>query len=98
MAADLACGRHADLVHELASLTARDPLRERLHEALMLALYRSGRQGEALAVYRKRFRRRLIEDLGIEPSASCVSCRSACCARTPRYSSRRELPGGWRLS
>src|SRR3954447_183970 len=66
--ADLACGRHAELVHELASFAARHPLRERLHEGLMLALYRSGRQGEALAVY-QRFRRRLIEEVGIEPSA-----------------------------
>jgi DNA-binding SARP family transcriptional activator/tetratricopeptide (TPR) repeat protein len=66
--ADLACGRHAELVHELASLTARHPLRQRLHEQLMLALYRSGRQGEALAVF-QRFRRRLDEEVGIEPSA-----------------------------
>ena len=66
--ADLACGRHGELAEELASLAARHPLRERLHEQWMLALYRSGRQGEALAVY-QGFRRRLDEELGIDPSA-----------------------------
>jgi DNA-binding SARP family transcriptional activator/tetratricopeptide (TPR) repeat protein len=66
--ADLACGRHAELAEELAPLAARHPLRERLHEQWMLALYRSGRQGEALAVYQS-FHRQLDEQLGIEPSA-----------------------------
>lgn len=64
--ADLALGRHADLVAELEVLTDRHPYRERLSGRLMLALYRSGRQAEALEVYR-RSRDRLVEELGIEP-------------------------------
>jgi DNA-binding SARP family transcriptional activator len=65
--ADLACGRHADLVAELEALVAQAPLRERLRGQLMLALYRCGRQAEALAVYQAT-RRALVDELGIEPS------------------------------
>ena len=65
--ADLALGRQADVVGELEGLTDRYPLRERLRGQLMLALYRSGRQAEALAAYRDA-RHALTEDLGIEPS------------------------------
>jgi DNA-binding SARP family transcriptional activator/DNA-binding GntR family transcriptional regulator len=66
--ADLALGRHADLVGELRVLVAGDPLRERLRCQLMLALYRAGRQAEALGVYHE-FRSTLQEELGMEPSA-----------------------------
>jgi DNA-binding SARP family transcriptional activator len=65
---DLAQSRHADVVGELRQLATRYPLRERLHELLMLALYRSGRQAEALAVFQEA-RRRLSDELGIEPAA-----------------------------
>lgn len=65
--ADLALGRHAQLVSELEQLVARHPYRERLRGQLMLALYRSGRQAEALDVYR-RTRETLVDELGIEPS------------------------------
>jgi DNA-binding SARP family transcriptional activator len=65
--ADLALGRHARLVSELEQLVAAEPFRERLRAQLMLALYRSGRQTEALDVYR-RTRETLVEELGIEPS------------------------------
>jgi DNA-binding SARP family transcriptional activator/streptogramin lyase len=65
--ADLAVGRHDAVVQELEQLVARHPLRERLRGQLMLALYRSGRQTEALAVYRDA-RRTLADDLGLEPS------------------------------
>jgi DNA-binding SARP family transcriptional activator len=65
--ADLALGRHADLVGELDSLVAEHPLRERFRGQLMVALYRAGRQAEALETY-KASRRVLVEELGIEPS------------------------------
>jgi YVTN family beta-propeller protein len=64
--ADLALGRHHDLVGELTALVERNPLRERLRAQLMLALYRCGRQAEALAVYQE-FRRALSEQLGLDP-------------------------------
>ncbi|MFI1331307.1 AfsR/SARP family transcriptional regulator [Streptomyces sp. NPDC020845] len=63
---DLELGHHAEAVSELTALTAAHPLRERLRELLMLALYRSGRQAEALAVYADT-RRLLAEDLGVDP-------------------------------
>ena len=64
--ADLALGRHAELIGELQSLVRRHPLQERLRAQLMLALYRSGRQSEALAEYAE-LRRRLVDELGLEP-------------------------------
>jgi DNA-binding SARP family transcriptional activator len=64
--ADLALGRHDRLVSELEELVARNPFRERLRGQLMLALYRCGRQAEALDVYR-RTRETLVDELGIEP-------------------------------
>ncbi|MFF9583157.1 BTAD domain-containing putative transcriptional regulator [Streptomyces achromogenes] len=63
---DLEQGGHAEAVSELTALTAAHPLRERLRELLMLALYRSGRQAEALAVYADT-RRLLAEELGVDP-------------------------------
>jgi DNA-binding SARP family transcriptional activator len=65
--ADLALGRHARLIPELEELVAREPLRERPRAQLMLALYRSGRQADALELYR-RTRETLSDELGIEPS------------------------------
>ncbi len=67
--ADLALGRHDELVGELEALVAEQPLRERLRGHLMTALYRSGRQAEALDVY-KDGRRALVDELGIEPSTA----------------------------
>ncbi|MEV7319436.1 BTAD domain-containing putative transcriptional regulator [Streptomyces sp. NPDC093970] len=63
---DLEQGCHAEAVSELTALTAAHPLRERFRELLMLALYRSGRQAEALAVYADT-RRLLAEELGVDP-------------------------------
>jgi DNA-binding SARP family transcriptional activator len=67
--ADLALGRHAGLDGELEALVARNPWRERLWGQLMLARYRTGRQADALAGYR-RLREMLATELGIEPSAT----------------------------
>ena len=64
--ADLAVGRHAQLVGGLEPLVAQNPLRERLTGQLMVALYRSGRQTEALEAFRQA-RGRLVEELGLEP-------------------------------
>ncbi|RAG85148.1 hypothetical protein DN069_13295, partial [Streptacidiphilus pinicola] len=65
--AELGLGRHHDAVAELRALTAEHPLREGLHGLLMLALYRSGRQAEALDVYRG-VRTTLADELGVDPS------------------------------
>jgi DNA-binding SARP family transcriptional activator len=64
--ADLALGRHREVVAEVRALAVAEPLRERLAELLMLALYRSGQQASALEAYR-RVRRHLVEQVGIEP-------------------------------
>lgn len=64
--AELALGRHAQLVGELKALVAAHPLRERLRGQLMLALYRSGRQGEALRAFQEG-RGVLVEELGVDP-------------------------------
>src|SRR5260221_428900 len=64
--ADLALGRHDGLTAELERMVAEHPLRERLHGQLMLALYRCGRQADALAAYR-RVRDLLAAELGIDP-------------------------------
>ena len=63
---DLHAGRYAELTGELEALVAEHPLRERLRGQLMLALYRSGRQAEALDAYQAA-RRALVDELGIEP-------------------------------
>jgi DNA-binding SARP family transcriptional activator/Tfp pilus assembly protein PilF len=65
---ELDLGRHRDVIAELVGLVGAYPLRERLRGQLMLALYRSGRQAEALEAYRTA-RRTLIDELGLEPSA-----------------------------
>jgi DNA-binding SARP family transcriptional activator len=67
--ADLRLGREAQLVPELEELVRAFPYRERLRAHLMLALYRSGRRGEAIDVYR-RMRTGLVNELGLEPSPS----------------------------
>ena len=64
--ADLALGRHEELVGELRQLAAQHPLRERITGSLMLACYRSGRQADALAAY-QTLRGALVEELGLDP-------------------------------
>src|SRR3954452_18941176 len=63
---DLAAGRHRELIGELEALVDAHPLSERLHAQRMLALYRSGRQAEALEAFRHA-RRRLVDEIGVEP-------------------------------
>lgn len=65
--ADLACARHTTVIAELESLVRAHPLRERLWAARILALYRCGRQADALAAFIE-LRERLVQELGIEPS------------------------------
>jgi DNA-binding SARP family transcriptional activator len=65
--AEIELGRHTQVIGELEALVAEHPLRERLHTHLALALYRGGRQGDALDVYRS-LRKRLVHELGLEPS------------------------------
>ena len=63
---DLAAGRHAEVIPEIQALLAQEPLREHLHGLRMLALYRSGRQADALGAYR-RARDELVNAIGVEP-------------------------------
>ena len=92
--AQLELGELGEVIGELEGLTARHPLRERFWEQLMLALYRAGRQGEALAAY-DRARGNLADELGIDPSPDL---RKRCTSADPRSergpgSRRRTAPG-----
>ncbi|GGQ07330.1 putative ATPase/DNA-binding SARP family transcriptional activator [Actinomadura coerulea] len=80
--ARLALGEHTALVGELRDLVARHPLRERLHAALMRALYGAGRQNEALDSFGE-LRDRLREDLGLDPSPELADLRQAILTRDP---------------
>ena len=74
--ADLALGRHAEAIPEIEALVREYPLRETLRRLLMLALYRAGRQADALAAYQDA-RTALVEELGIEPSESIRQLEAA---------------------
>ncbi|MGH8571405.1 MAG: BTAD domain-containing putative transcriptional regulator, partial [Gammaproteobacteria bacterium] len=102
--ADLALGRHVALCSELSRAVTEHPLRERLWSQLIRALYRCGRQAEALAAY-SRLREQLVEQLGIEPSPELVRLHEAVLAQrheldwhapqpqpTPRPSVPAEAP------
>ena len=78
----LRLGRHGAIVAELETRVSEHPLRERLRGQLMLALYRSGRQAEALAVYRKG-RRRTADELGLEPGADLQRLEKAMLSQDP---------------
>ena len=80
--ADLEAGRHTELVPELERLLAANPLRERLHAQRMLALYRCGRQAEALEAYRDA-RKTLVDEIGVEPSAELRRLHDAILRQDP---------------
>ncbi len=80
--AELACGRHGELTAELEALTREHPLRERLWGQRMLALYRAGRQVEALRAYRD-LRALLAEEVGLEPSPALVALEAAVLRQAP---------------
>jgi DNA-binding SARP family transcriptional activator len=92
--ADLALGRHGDVVGELESLTRLHPVREGLTAQLMLALYRSGRQAEALEAYQEA-RRALTDELGIEPSRELRELQQAILEQDPALDRK---PDGLALS
>jgi DNA-binding SARP family transcriptional activator len=103
--ADLAAGRHHEVVAELQDLVAQHPLRERERGQLMVALYRDGRQAEALQAYRDA-RETLIDELGVEPSRDLQQLEAAILnqdteldapkppARVPRSTVAGDIPAG----
>jgi DNA-binding SARP family transcriptional activator/ABC-type transport system substrate-binding protein len=91
--AGLALGRHDTLIAELEALIGRHPFRERLRGQLMLALYRAGRQAEALRVYSET-RKQLVEELGIEPGQALRELEQAILRQDPALEfSRPSAPG-----
>ena len=90
--ADLAVGELAGLVGELEALVGEHPLRERLQGQLMLALYRSGRQADALERYREA-RRSLIDELGLEPGPGLQELERAILAHDPALDPLQRRPG-----
>jgi WD40 repeat protein/DNA-binding SARP family transcriptional activator len=93
MEAGLAAGRHAELVADLRRLVAEHPTSERLAGLLMLALYRSGRQAEALDAYHDA-RRKLADEIGIEPGPELRDLQAAVLRHDPslRLPAPVELP------
>jgi DNA-binding SARP family transcriptional activator len=89
--ADLALGRHAELAVELQGLVAEHPLRERLRGQLMLALYTSGRQAEALQVYQET-RALLVDALGLEPGQALQQLERAILVQDPTLEPSVEPP------
>jgi SARP family transcriptional regulator, regulator of embCAB operon len=80
--ADLAIGRHADILGELAALSARYPLNENLSAKFITALYRTGHTARALQAF-QRLRNSLVNELGIEPSAQLQRLQHAVLSRDP---------------
>ncbi|TMK96999.1 MAG: AfsR/SARP family transcriptional regulator [Actinobacteria bacterium] len=95
---DLAAGRHREVIGELDALVAHEPLNERFHGQRMLALYRSGRQSDALAAYRKA-RETLLDEVGLEPGPELQRLNDAMLQHDPSLDapharrSQRAAPG-----
>ncbi len=91
--ADLTLGRHDELNGELEALVTEHPLRERLRRCLMTALYRSGRQAEALETYQDA-RRALVDELGIDPSPALRELERAILRQDPALDVDARTPAG----
>ena len=87
--ADLELGKHAELIAELTTLCADHPLRERLHGFLMLALYRCGRQSDALRAFQDA-RTVLVDELGLDPGPELRSLENSILTHDPALDPRRE--------
>lgn len=89
---DLRLGQDSQIIGELHALIGEFPMWEKIYGYLMIALYRSGRTAEALAVY-QRLRERLVTELGLEPSVEVSKLQEWVLTRDPRLEGRRGL--GW---
>jgi YVTN family beta-propeller protein len=89
--AQLELGHHADVIGPLGTLVADHPYRERLLEQLMLSLYRSGRQADALAAYQAA-RHALVDELGIEPGADLRQLEAKILTQDPALDLPKALP------
>ncbi len=89
--ADLCLGRHEETIAELRRVTSMHPFRERFHEQLMLALVRSGRQAEALSVYREA-RQIIVGELGIEPGRALQELHQRIIAADPALHDHGQRP------
>ena len=90
---DLDAGRHREVLPELEALLAQEPLRERLHAQRMLALYRSGRQAEALEAYRQA-RATLVEQIGVEPGPELRRLHELILRQDPSLDPPGQEPAG----
>jgi YVTN family beta-propeller protein len=99
--AELGCGHHTEILTKLERLVRHNPLRERLQAQLMLALYRSGRQADALEAYRNA-RRHFADELGLEPGPELRELEQAILRQdvglqleaSPLRTAKTERPGG----
>ena len=89
--AELATGRHADVVESVATLVAEHPLRERFHAQRIIALYRCGRQAEALRAYQQA-RDVLAEELGLDPGAELQALERAVLTQDPALAPQSLSP------
>lgn len=90
---DLDAGRHREVLPELEARLAQEPLRERLHAQRMLALYRSGRQAEALEAYLQA-RAKLVEQIGVEPGPDLRRLHEAILRQDPSLDPPGQEPAG----